>query len=201
METHARRHRGRTWTQEYIPRVPGPEVHQGGARLALRGEGISSAREKGTRAESPFDGREIGGSGGTAALKRGGRARRRRDCEWVMRVGITLLGRLDDVYVYRAALALGDCESCHFSTDGGSDWSTLDKSLAPWTRVPRKSELAKNGAEVDRGIWEDARTHSSSASHRASSCVTGSTHPFEWIVWSPHASQSARAHHSFGFSK
>ena len=66
---------------------------------------------------------------------------------------------------------------------------------------PRKPELAKNGAEVDRGIWEDARTHASSASHRASSRVTASTHPFEWVAWSPHASQSAPAHHSFGFSK
>ena len=90
--------------------------------------------------------------------------------------------------------------SFHSPPPGGSDFvHNLGQSSCPWFQESPKS--AKNGAEVDRGIWEDARTHASSASHRASSCVTASTHPFEWIVGSPHESQSARAHHSSGFSK
>ena len=35
-------------------------------------------------------GRQIRGPCGPAALKRGGRARRHRECEWAMRVGLTL---------------------------------------------------------------------------------------------------------------
>ena len=64
-------------------------------------------------------------------------------------------------------------------------------------------KLAKRGAEVDP-VSGRSRIHAHPRPrnvHRASSCVTASTHPFEWIVGSPHASQSARAHHSSGFSK
>ena len=64
-------------------------------------------------------------------------------------------------------------------------------------------KLAKRGAEVDP-VSGRSRIHAHPRPrnvHRASSCVTASTHAFEWIVGSPHASQSAPAHHSSGFSK
>ena len=63
--------------------------------------------------------------------------------------------------------------------------------------------MAKRGAEVDP-VSGRSRIHAHPRPrnvHRASSCVTASTHPFEWVVGSPHESQSARAHHSSGFSK